>query len=435
MQKEYYILLHQNIGAPSEPIVIKGEEVKRGQMIAKCPEGKLGANLHASVTGKVSDVTDTCIVIAANKTQKEDYLPLQSETPLELVKEAGIVGLGGAGFPTHVKLGKPFEKGGIVIVNAAECEPILKHNIEAIEKTPDQLIRGLKIAMKIVNAEKGAIAIKDTHPEAIERLKSAIDSDSIYVSVMSDMYPMGEERAVVREVLGPILEIDKLPSAAGAIVINAETVCRIQEAVDLKKPLIDKDMTVAGKINGELIQTFHNVPIGTLVSEMLEKAGGIGPEYGEIVMGGPFTGKRTTLESPVVKTTGGILVAEEFWKGPEKIGLLVCACGGDKERLEQIAESMGSEVAGVEYCKQAKEPKPGAPRKCENPGRCPGQVEKVMALKKAGAQALLISNCTDCSNTVMSCAPQLKLPVYHCTDGPLRAVNMKLIRRIKTGNN
>lgn len=435
MQKEYYILLHQNIGAPSEPIVVKGEGVKRGQMIAKCPEGKLGANLHASVTGKVSDVTDTCIVIAANKTQKEDYLPLQSETPLELVKEAGIVGLGGAGFPTHVKLGKPFEEGGIVIVNAAECEPILKHNIEAIEKNPDQLIRGLKIAMKIVNAEKGAVAIKDTHPKAIERLKSAIDSDSIYVSVMSDMYPMGEERAVVREVLGPILEIDKLPSAAGAIVINAETVCRIQEAVDLKKPLIDKDMTVAGKINGELIQTFRNVPIGTLVSEMLEKAGGIGPEYGEIVMGGPFTGKRTTLESPVVKTTGGILVAEEFWKGPEKIGLLVCACGGDKERLEQIAESMGSEVAGVEYCKQAKEPKPGAPRKCENPGRCPGQVEKVMALKKAGAQAVLISNCTDCSNTVMSCAPQLKLPVYHCTDGPLRAVNMKLIRRIKTGNN
>ncbi|MGC4018300.1 MAG: proline reductase-associated electron transfer protein PrdC [Muricomes sp.] len=434
MQKEYYILLSQSIGAPSEPIVARGDKVQRGQMIAKCQEGKLGANLHASVTGKVSDVTDTCIVITADEVQKEDYVPLQSQDPLELVKEAGIVGLGGAGFPAHVKLGKPFEKDGIVIVNAAECEPILEHNIEAIEQNPEQLIQGLKITMKIVNAKKGAVAIKNTHPKTIEKLKLAIGTEDISVSELPNMYPMGEERAVVREVLGPVLEVDKLPIAAGAIVINAETVCRIWEAVELKKPLIDKDMTVAGKINGKLIQTFHNIPIGTLVSEMIEKAGGIGPEYGEIVMGGPFTGKRTTLDSPVVKTTGGILVAETFWKGPSKIGLLVCACGGDKARLEQIAESMGSEMAGIEYCKQALEPKPGLSRKCENPGKCPGQVQKVMALKKAGAQALLISNCTDCSNTVMSCAPQLKLPVYHCTDGPLRAVNMKLIRRIKPEN-
>jgi proline reductase-associated electron transfer protein PrdC len=433
MQKEYYMQLSQCIGAPSEPIVKVGDAVKRGQMIAKCQEGKLGANLHASVSGKVSEVSDTCIVIEADEVQSEEFVPLTSRKPINLVKEAGIVGLGGAGFPTHVKLGTPFKEDGIVIVNAAECEPILEHNIEAIEENPEQLIRGLKICMEIVNAKKGAIAIKHIHPEAIAKLKGAIDTDSIYISELPNMYPMGEERAVVREVLGPVLEVDKLPSAAGAIVINAETVCRIQEAVDLKKPLIDKDMTVAGKINGALIKTFHNVPIGTLVSEMIEKAGGIGAEYGEIVMGGPFTGKRTSLDAPVVKTTGGILVAEQFWKGPEKLGLLVCACGGNKERLEQIAESMGSEVVGVEYCKQAHEMKNGA-LKCENPGRCPGQVQKVMALKKAGAQALLISNCTDCSNTVMSCAPQLKLPVYHCTDGPLRACNIRLIRKIKEEN-
>lgn len=434
MQKNYCFLLCQNIGAPSEPVVSKGDRVQRGQLIAKCPEGKLGANLHTSVSGVVTDVTEQSILICADDVQTEEYVHLQSEKAIDLVKEAGIVGLGGAGFPTHIKLGKVFEKGGIVIVNAAECEPILEHNIEAIEKNPEQLVRGLKIVMEIVNAEKGAIAIKGVHSEAIAKLKAAIDTDSIYVSELPNMYPMGEERAVVREVLGIVLEVTQLPSAVNAIVINSETVCRIQEAVDLKKPLIDKDMTVAGKLNGDLIKTFHNVPIGTLVSEMIERAGGIGAGYGEIIMGGPFTGKRTSLEAPVVKTTGGILVAEEFWKGPEKIGLLVCACGGNKERLEEIAESMASEVVGVEYCKQALEPKPGAPRKCENPGRCPGQVQKVMALKKAGAQAVLISNCTDCSNTVMSCAPQLKLPVYHSTDGPLRAVNMKLIRRIKKEN-
>ena len=135
------------------------------------------------------------------------------------------------------------------------------------------------------------------------------------------------------------------------------------------------------------------------------------------------------MEASVIKTTGGIIAAEEFLPGPKKIGLLVCACGANKERLEEQAKSMGSEVVGVEYCKQAKELKNS--RKCENPGRCPGQVQKVMQLKKDGAQAVLISNCTDCSNTVMSCAPQLKLPVYHCTDGALRAVNHKLIRRFK----
>ena len=162
----------------------------------------------------------------------------------------------------------------------------------------------------------------------------------------------------------------------------------------------------------------------------MEKAGGLENNYGELIAGGPFTGKRTSLSAPLVKTTGGIIAAECFPKGPEKIGLLVCACGADEARLRQIAADMDSTVAGVEFCKQAR--LVNSNQKCENPGRCPGQVQKVMALKKAGAEALLISNCTDCSNTVMSCAPQLKLPVYHCTDQALRAVNMPLIRKIKS---
>jgi proline reductase-associated electron transfer protein PrdC len=216
---------------------------------------------------------------------------------------------------------------------------------------------------------------------------------------------------------------------ANAIVINVETVCRIEEAVDLKKPLIDKNMTVAGKLKGneKLIQVFENVPIGISVEEMFDRAGGLADDYGELIMGGPFTGKRTYPDAPVIKTTGGLIAAECFPKGPEKIGILVCACGADKERLMEQAASMGSEVVGIEYCKQACQVK--ATYKCENPGKCPGQVQKIMSLKKAGAEAVLISNCTDCSNTVMSCAPKLGLPVYHCTDGALRAVNHKLVRR------
>lgn len=430
MQNVFVFPLHQGVGASSQAIVEVGNKVERGQMIAVCPEGSLGQNIHSSVSGQVSKIDENNIYIDADSEQREDYIKLKASDPLDIIKEAGIIGLGGAGFPTHVKLGKKFESGGMVIVNAAECEPILDHNIEFIHENPEFVIKSLKTVMEIVNAEEGVIGIKALHKEEVKKLKDSIDVENIRVKELDNMYPMGEERALIREVKGILLEVDKLPMVADSIVINLETICRIQEAIEFKKPLIDKDLTVAGKINGELIKTFRNVPIGTSVEEMINRAGGISNSYGEIIMGGPFTGKRTSLDAPVVKTTGGIIVAEEFWKGPEKIGLLVCACGANKERLEEIAESMGSEVVGVEYCKQAAEMK-NKTRKCENPGICPGQVQKVMALKKAGAQALLISNCTDCSNTVMSCAPQLKLPVYHCTDGALRAVNMKLIRKMK----
>ena len=282
--------------------------------------------------------------------------------------------------------------------------------------------------MEMVHVSKGIIGIKGIHTEAIQSLKKNISDDRVSIFELENIYPMGEERALIRETLRILLSPEQLPLAASAIVINAETLLRIYEAVELKKPLIDKDMTVAGKLKEDgSIHILKDIPIGMKVSDVLDKVGGIGPEYGELIMGGPFTGKRTYMDSPVVKTTGGIIAAEEFLPAPDKIGLLVCACGANKERLMEQAVSMGAEVVGVEYCKQAKEVK--ASRKCENPGRCPGQVQKVMNLKKAGAKAVLISNCTDCTNTVMSCAPQLKLPVYHCTDGALRAVNYKLIRR------
>ncbi len=427
---EYTFLMKQHVGAPSVPIVKKDDKVKRGQMIASKPEGALGAHIYSSVSGKVASVDENQIIIDESGTNFDTYLPLSGSTPKELIEESGMVGLGGAGFPTSVKLNAHFEQGGTVIVNAAECEPILSHNIARIEKEPEKLLTGLAIIMDLVNAEKGIIAVKGVHKEAIADLKRVNTKDNVSVFELENIYPMGEERAIVRETLGILLEPEQLPMAADAIVINAESVFRIREAVEEKKPLIDKDMTVAGKLKENAsIHVLLDVPIGISVGEVINQAGGIGEEYGEIIMGGPFTGKRTSLDAPVVKTTGGIIVAENFLPGPSKIGLLVCACGANKERLEEQAASMGSEVVGVEYCKQAKQVK--AARKCENPGRCPGQVQKVMALKKAGAQAVLISNCTDCSNTVMSCAPQLKLPVYHCTDGALRSVNHKMIRRFR----
>jgi Na+-translocating ferredoxin:NAD+ oxidoreductase subunit C len=431
MEQIFVFPLKQNIGFQAIPVVEKGDLVKRGQRIAMAPPDTLGVNVFTSVCGSVANVSSEDIQIIADKQQTTDYITLTSKKPLDLIRESGLVGLGGAGFPTYAKLTVPFKGDGTVIVNASECEPVLNHNIDAIEHDAHRLIRGLEIVMDIVQATQGIIAIKEIHSKAIDNIKRAIENSDIKICLLPNIYPVGEERAIVREVMGRLLDVDQLPMTANAIVINSESICRVQEAVDDKKPFIDKDITVAGKINGELIQVFHDIPLGISVDEMFKKAGGLKDGYGEIIMGGPFTGKRVQLHDPIIKTTGGIIATEAFLKGPDKIGLLVCACGGDQARLEQMAASMGSQVADIEFCKQAKLVKNGV-RKCENPGKCPGQVQKVMALKKAGAQALLISNCSDCTNTVMSCAPQLKLPVYHCTDGALRAVNHKLIRKMKS---
>ncbi|MGN0324988.1 MAG: proline reductase-associated electron transfer protein PrdC [Lachnospiraceae bacterium] len=426
----YIFYLKQHIGAASIPVVKEQDFVKRGQLIAAKPENTLGSPIYSSIDGIVETVDQNQIVIAEKDCDFTKYVPLHGTEPRELIEEAGIVGLGGAGFPTYAKLDIDFEQNGTVIVNAAECEPILSHNIARIEKEPDKLLAGLSIVMNLVHAARGIIAIKGIHHDAISALEKANTSDQISTFKLENIYPMGEERAIVRETLGILLAPDQLPSAANAVVINAETVFRIREAVQDKKPLIDKDMTVAGKLKENAsIHVLFDVPIGTGISSVLEKAGGLGNEYGELIMGGPFTGKRVSPDDSVIKTTGGIIAAENFLHGPEKIGLLVCACGADSARLQEQAASMGSEVVGIEYCKQAREMKNG--RKCENPGKCPGQVQKIMNLKKAGAQAVLISNCTDCSNTVMACAPQLGLTVYHCTDGALRAVNHKLIRKYK----
>ncbi len=427
---DFVFPLRQHIGVPSETLVQENDFVKRGQIIAGKPQGALGTNIFSSVDGKVKAVDTDQIVIEESQTDFKKYISLKGTTPKELIEESGIVGLGGAGFPTFVKLNVSFEGKGTIIINAAECEPILSHNIARIEKEPEKLLDALAIIMKLVSAEKGIAAVKGIHKEAIKKLEQANTDSRISVYALDNIYPMGEERAIVRETLGILLEPEQLPMAADAIVINSETAFRIREAVEDEKPLIDKDITVAGKLKENAsIHVLLDVPLGTSVAKALEMAGGLGEEYGELIMGGPFTGKRTSLEAPVIKTTGGIIAAENFMSGPPKIGLLVCACGANKERLEEQASSMRSKVVGVEYCKQAKQVK--NTRKCENPGKCPGQVQKVMALKKAGAQAVLISNCTDCSNTVMSCAPQLKLPVYHCTDGAMRAVNHKMIRRFR----
>ncbi|MCH4167143.1 MAG: proline reductase-associated electron transfer protein PrdC [Megasphaera sp.] len=431
MQQIYTFLLQMHIGKPSIPVVTVGDMVQRGQLLARQPVGALGSNLYSSVAGQVQQITSQSIMVAAASQQATDYVPLSGTEPLELIQQAGIVGLGGAGFPTYAKLSQPFCDGGVVIANASECEPVLCHNITAMEQDAEPVLRGLAIAMKLTRAARGVVAIKEIHSKAIATLRKAITDDRISLVLLPNVYPAGEERAVVQEVTGTLLPVGDLPLAAQAIVLNVETLCRIAEAVDEHKPFIDKDMTIAGKLQGKLIQVYRNIPIGLPVSSLLKKAGGLMKDYGELIMGGPFTGRRISAAQPVLKTTGAVIATETFLKGPAQLGLLACACGAGPQRLSQLAASMGSRVVDIQWCKQA-QVLPNGARKCENPGHCPGQVQKVLALKKAGAQAILISNCTDCSNTVMACAPALHLPVYHCTDGALRAVNHPLIRKIKS---
>ena len=418
------ILLRQHVGAPCEAIVKVGDRVKKGSLIAK-PTG-LGANIFSSVYGEVKEITEDAIIIEKDEDQPEEFVELEGEDKLQLIKDAGVVGMGGAGFPTAIKLGTKVK---YILVNAAECEPLLHHNVDQMVDNTELTIRGLKYVMEICQAEKGIFALKAKNKKAVDALvEGCKGDDSLDIHLLPDIYPMGEERAVVREVLGILLQPTDLPSVADAVVINVETLQRVAEAIELKKPCFSKNVTVVGKLNGGTEpHVFMDVPVGTSVKELIDAAGGIDGEYGEIIMGGPFTGKACELDAPITKTTGGIIVTQPFedLKG-EKMGLLVCACGGNEERMQDLAKKMNAEVVCVQKCKQAADVKGNL--KCENPGNCPGQALKVMNIKKAGAKHILIGNCTDCSNTVMGSAPKMNVEVHHQTDHVLQTVGKDVIR-------
>jgi hypothetical protein len=219
-------------------------------------------------------------------------------------------------------------------------------------------------------------------------------------------------------------------------VLNTETAARIADAVTRRKPVMAKDMTLAGQYRARVFAdrgsvALFDAPTGMAIGSIMALAGGLSADCGELIVGGPFTGKpapeNALSSAPLTKLTGGLLAAMPFLRAREKLGLLACACGAGEERLVGIAASMKGEVAGIEHCKQSLTTSGGA-RKCENPGKCPGQAEKILSLYRQGARALLIGNCGDCTNTVMTVAEKLSMPVYHSTDGVLRAAGEGLVR-------
>ena len=388
------IELRQHVGAPCKPIVEVGSEVKKGQLIAE-PQG-LGANIHSSVYGKVVEVTESSIIIEASENQPDEYVKIKdTESNLDAIKEAGIVGAGGAGFPTHVKLNVDLT-GGCIIANAAECEPVLGHNVEIMENNPEIIIKGLKYMLDITKADKAYIAVKPKYKKAIMALGKACKNEAnIELKYLPDMYPAGDERVIIRELLGITLVPGQLPIEAKTVVSNVETIKRIVEAIEERKPFITKDITVGGRVKGaeNKGKVFMDVPIGMPIITYIEKCGGFIAPYGEIVLGGPFTGRHGEEESPVTKTLGGILVSMPLPQESKKLGIIACECGAQEDRLKQIASLMGAEVVAEEKCKRMTEV--NGRFRCDLPGICPGQAEKVLKLKSQGAEAVLIGNCED----------------------------------------
>ena len=389
--EKIHIPLKQHVGGPCQAIVNVGDHVKRGQLVA-VPAG-LGANIHASLSGVVEEITEMDIVVKLDKEQTDDYVRLEkTDDYLQKIKDAGIVGVGGAGFPTGIKFSTQIP-GGYLIANAAECEPILGHNVKFMEEQPEVLVRGMKYIMELTGAKEGYIAIKTKYRKALLALGKACKNEpNISIKILPNMYPAGDERVIVRETLGVILQPGQLPLEANAIISNVETIKHVVNAIEEDKPLIDKDLTVGGRVQNPSI--FLDVPIGLPISVFIERAGGYINPHGEIVRGGPFTGRPAQEDEPINKTTGGLLVAMPYPQEKEKVGIIICECGAQEERLRQIADGMGAEVVSVQMCKRMKPDKNGRLR-CELPGICPGQAEKVLKMKKDGAKAVIAGTCQD----------------------------------------
>ena len=316
-----YIPLSQHIGAACTPIVSAGDEVLVGQKIGDS-EAFVSSPVHSSVSGTVKEIkkhlhpsgnmVETVIIendfkYTEVKETKHNYRKIHAGRLLELIREAGIVGMGGAGFPAHIKLNPPKDKPiDCVIINGAECEPYLSSDHRAMLEQPDDLIRGLEIIMKVVGCKKGVIAIEDNKPDAIKTLRDRIGKKPVEIAVLKTKYPQGSEKHIIKSVLGRTVPSGKLPADVGAVVTNVDTAISIKNAVEKGMPVIRRRVTVSGL--GIKNPGVYSVRMGTLFDEVISAAGGLDENVVKIVSGGPMTVTQIfDTEVPVIKTTSGIL--------------------------------------------------------------------------------------------------------------------------------
>ena len=314
--------LSQHIGAPAVPVVAKGDYVLAGQLIAEAG-GFVSANIHSSVSGTVKAIEPrtlatggkcNSIIIENDGEFKEvEYTPkkleeLSKEEVLQRIKDAGVVGMGGAGFPTNVKL-SPKNPEGIdyIIVNGAECEPYLTSDYRRLLEESDKIVLGLKVALSIFDHAKGIIGIEDNKPEAIKVMQAAVASEpDIEVKVLKTKYPQGGERCLIYAVTKRKINSSMLPADAGCIVHNVDTIVSIYNAVMEKRPLTRRIVTVTG----DAVKNPRNflVYVGTPYTEIAEAAGGFISEPEKMISGGPMMGfAMYSLNVPVTKNTSSLL--------------------------------------------------------------------------------------------------------------------------------
>lgn len=325
---EYTLPLGQHIGAPSKALVVKGEKVKRGQKIADAG-GFVSVALHSPVDGFVSDIgifdNPNGQVLPAIKIKTDPYSTQKvEENPINLeeldtkgfisaVQNAGIVGLGGAAFPTHVKFAIPDDKKcKYIMLNGCECEPFLTADHRVMVENADEIIDGILILNKYINADKAYIGIEANKPDAIEVLKKAAEKSSFPIEVMALQvkYPQGAEKMMITAILGVEVPSGKLPLDLGVLVGNVGTFKALADYFRKGKPLMERVVTVTGSA----IKNPANVlvPIGTPMRDVIELCGGITDDAARILLGGPMMGAvQKSLDVPVVKGTSGILILGE----------------------------------------------------------------------------------------------------------------------------
>ena len=317
----------QHIGAPAKPEVNIGDEVKRGQVIGSTT-GFVSSPVHSSISGKVIAIADfptsvgkmvQSIVIEGDGKDESvsfketpDYENISADDIRNMIRDAGIVGMGGAAFPTNVKLSPPKEKKiNTVIINGAECEPYLTADHRLMVERPKEVVEGLKIIMRSLGVNEGHIGIEENKPDAIEAMKSAVSGESnIKVWPLEIKYPQGAEKMLIKAVKDREVPSKGLPMDVGAVVQNVGTALAVYEAVRFGKPLIERVVTVTGAGIKEPANMM--VRIGTLMSDVIEQCGGLVEGAVKVISGGPMMGfAQWTLDVPVVKGTSGILVLRE----------------------------------------------------------------------------------------------------------------------------
>jgi electron transport complex protein RnfC len=324
------IPVSQHIGAPAKVLVNKGDKVKTGQVIAESA-GFVSANIHSSVSGTVAKIDlfpDSSgyrrMAVQINVEgdewmddieRSEDIVKdfsLESDQIVKKILASGLVGLGGATFPSHVKLSVPAgKKAEYLIVNAVECEPYLTSDHALMMSKGEQIIVGTRIMMKALKVEKAIIGIENNKPDAIEYLSSlVVNEEGISVQGLKVKYPQGGEKQLVAALLGREVPSGGLPIDVGVVAFNVGSIYAAYEAIQKNKPLIERMVTITGKSLAS--PSNFIVRIGTPVQALIDAAGGLPEDTGKVINGGPMMGKSlSSLDVPIVKGSSGILIIPE----------------------------------------------------------------------------------------------------------------------------